>query len=93
MLAYTLSKVRPSTALQELCLSIYFAPIGHKYSFHPFAVGYACWRAACPGRTLLKSRGNCIGDSRSDFRPLVAAKPPFVAAQDLRHDLGVVCQS
>ena len=55
----------------------------------PFLLaGYA------PQSNFASSReGNCIGDSWIDFRPLVAVEPPFVAAPDPRHDLGVVCQS
>ena len=37
MLAHTLSRASPSTALQEICLFTDFAPIGHISSFHPFA--------------------------------------------------------
>ena len=39
MLAHTLSRASPSTALQESCLFTEFPPIGHISSFHPFAAG------------------------------------------------------
>ena len=78
MLVHTLSRVSPSAALKEICLFIDFDPIGH---------------TSCCRRFASSREGDCMGDRWSDFRPLVAAKPPFAAAPDVCHDLGVVCQS
>jgi hypothetical protein len=75
MLAHTLSRATPSALLQESCPFIYFAPIEHTSFFDPLAVGCSCWRSY-----LLSREENCIGDRRRYFRPLVAARPPFVAS-------------
>jgi hypothetical protein len=37
-----LSRANPSATLKVICLFIDFAPIGHIFSFHPFAAGCSC---------------------------------------------------
>ena len=68
MLAHTLSRTNPSTALKEICLFTHFSPIGHISPLGipspPLGVERASARASIMTDTLYQGRGEDPGLQR-----------------------------